>query len=385
MSLASGLAPAYAAGAGVITGALVEKTAGATLQGGATAYLYKLASGQNPQQAGQVAVDAAGSFRFDSLDTDAGVTYEVGAQYQGAPYFSDKLSFGPGEATRSASLDVYEATDDDKTLSLAGTSLLVDPNDKTHDLAILELDRFVVHGQRTFVPNTIPRNGGPPPLLRFSLPPNATDLTPSQGMSPDEVIQIATGFGAMTPLLPGPHDLGFSFRSAYQTSSTSFSKSVIYPTTSLRVLMPVDAGRIESPQLQRQAVQNIGGKQYQLLAASNLQPGSKIDLRFSGLPGINPFSQLAQPSTLPWLASVLGLIVLGLMGWYVRDRRRAPAAAAAPDHQGLESERRELLIALARLDDRHDAGAVSEQDYRAQRDEQKAELRAVIQRLEGSG
>jgi hypothetical protein len=44
-----------------------------------------------------------------------------------------------------------------------------------------------------------------------------------------------------------------------------------------------------------------------------------------------------------------------------------------------------MLIALARLDDRHDAGSVSEEDYRAQRDEQKAELRAVIQQIESLG
>jgi hypothetical protein len=284
------------------------------------------------------------------------------------------------------SLDVYETTDDDKMLSLAGSSLLVDPDEKTHELAILELDSFVVDGQRTFLPNTTPRNGGPPPLLRFSLPANATDLTPSEGMSPDEIIQIGTGFGALTPLSPGRHDLGFSFRSAYQTSSSSFTKSVIYPTKSLRILVPVGSGQIDSPQLQRQAVQNIGGKQYQLLSASDLQPGSKVDLRFSRLPGINPLSELAQPAALPWLAGALGLVVLGLMGWYVRDHRgvAVPVLAGGGDRQSLETERRELLVALASLDDRHDAGSVSEEDYRSQRDEHKAELRAVMQRIESS-
>ncbi|MFI5267518.1 MAG: hypothetical protein ACHQ7M_09095 [Chloroflexota bacterium] len=388
LTLPFGLCPlpsAVAAGSGAIAGTLVEKTAGASLQAGGKAYLYKLVSGQDPRQTAQVDVDVTGRFRFESLDTDASTAYEVGIQYQGAPYFSDKLSFGPGESSRTVSLDVYETTDDDKTLSLAGSSLLVDPDEKTHELAILELDSFVVDGQQTFVPNTTPRNGGPPPLLRFSLPANATDLTPSEGMSPDEIIQIGTGFGALTPLSPGRHDLGFSFRSAYQTSSTSFTKNVIYPTKSLRVLVPVGAGQVESPQLQRQSVQNIGGKQYQLLSANDLRPGTKVDLRFSGLPGINPLSELAQPAALPWLAGVLGLIVLGLMGWYLRDRRRAPVPVVAGDRQVLETERRDLLVGLARLDDRHDAGSVSEDDYRTQRDEQKSELRAVIQQIESLG
>ena len=378
------LASAQAAGpGGTITGTLADKTPGAPLQSGGKAYLYKLVDGQDPQQAGQADLGANGQFRFDALNTAS--AYEVGIQYESAPYFSDKLTFGPGETSRAVSIDVYETTNDDKLLSLAGTSLLIDPDEKTHELSILELDSFVVDGQRTFLPDTTPRNGGPPPLLRFSLPQNATDLAPGQGISPHDVIQVGGGFGALTPLTPGRHDLGFTYRSAYQTSSTSFTKDVIYPTKALRVLMPVGSGSVDSPQLSRQAVQTIGGKQYQMLAASDLQPGAKIELRFSSLPGINPFSELAQPSNLPWLAGILGLVVLGLLGWYVRDRLRAPVPAVALDRQQLETERRELLIALARLDDRHDEGKVAEDDYRAQRDVQKAELRTIIQQLETLG
>ena len=195
------------------------------------------------------------------------------------------------------------------------------PIPRLHELAILELDSFSNDSQHTFMPNTTPRNGGPPPLLRFSLPQNATDLVPSQGLSSEDVIQVGGGFGALVPLTPGRHDLGFSYRSAYQTSSTSFSKSVIYPTKGLRVLMPSGSGQIDSPQLARQPRQTIGGRQYELLAASDLQPGSKVELQFSSLPGISPLAELSQPSTLPWLAGVLGLAVLGLLAWYVRDRR----------------------------------------------------------------
>jgi hypothetical protein len=377
--------PLFAAGQGVISGTLQEKTPGASLQAGGKAFLYKLPSGQNPEQAGQADVDAGGHFRFDALDTDPAVGYEIGVQYQGAPYFSDKLSFGPGETSRGVSLDVYETTDDDSVLSLAGASLLVDPDEKTHQLAILELDTFDVAGRRTFLPNTTPRNGGPPPLLRFSLPPNATDLTPSQGLSPDEVIQIGTGFGALAPLPPGRHDVSFSFHSQYQTSSTSFTKNVIYATKTFRVLLPVGQGQVDSPNLRRQALQNIGGKQYQLLSASDLAPGARIELRFSSLPGINPLTELAQPSTLPWLAGCLGVVVLGLMAWYLRDRRRSPAPALAADRQSLEAQRRDLLVTLARLDDRHDAGKVSDEDYHSQRDVHKAELRSLIQEIESLG
>lgn len=388
--LALGLTFQTAAAAGLggaIDGTLAEKTPGAQLQSGTKAYLYKLTSGQEPQQAATTDVDAGGHFRFDFLDADPRNAYEVGVQYQGAPYFSDKITFAPGETARQLTLDVYEPSDDDSVLSLAATSLLIDADDKTHELAVLELDTFVNGSQKTFLPNTTPRNGGPPPLLRFSLPPNATDLTPGSGLTPDEIIQIGTGFGALAPLPPGRQDLSFSFRTAYQASSLTFTKSVIYPTGTVRVLMPSGSSRVESPQLNPQGTQTIGGRQFDLLAGSDLPAGSKVELRFTALPGISPLAFLSQPEALPWLAGLLALVVLGLLGWYMWDRRRKPAAVPAvlADRHALEVERRELLISLARLDDRYDEGKIAQEDYQAQRDVQKSELRELMLRLEGSG
>ena len=379
-------APAQAAGlGGAIDGDLVDKTAGASLQAGATAYLYKISADQ-PSQAGQTSVDAAGHFRFDFLETDPALSYEVGVQYQGAPYFSDKITFAPGETSRQLSLSVYEPSQDDASLTLSSTSLLIDPDDKTHELAVLELDSFVNPLDRTFVPNTTPRNGGPPPLLRFSLPANAGNLQPGEGLSQDDIIQINTGFGALTPLLPGQHELGFTYHVAYETGSLSFTRNVIYPTKSLRVLLPAGAASVSSPQLQPQPDQTSGGKPYHLLLGANLQPGARLDLSFSGLPGVSPLAGLSQPGTLPYLAGVLGLAVLALLAWYVRDRRRLVLAGGpAPDpleRRELELQRRELLISLARLDDRYDAGGLSAEDYRSQRDVQKAELRELMQRIE---
>jgi len=377
------LASVQAAGLGaIIDGSLIEKTPGAALQPGATASLYKLTTGQDPLQAAQADVDAAGHFRFDFLEADPANSYEIGVQYQGAPYFTDKVTFAAGETRRQVSADVYEPTDDDKILTLSATSLLIDPDEKTHELAILELDSFSNETQRTFIPNTTPRGNGPPPILRFSLPQNASDLAPGEGLSPRDIIQIGGGFGALTPVLPGRHDLGFTFRSAYQTSSASFTKSIIYPTKSFRILMPSGSGHVDSPQLTRQPSQNIGGKQYDLLAASDLAPGAKIELRFSSLPGVSLLADLSQPSSLPWLAGVLGLVVLALLAWYVRDRRRMPVTLSASNRHVLEVERRELLIALARLDDRYDEGKLSQEDYNAQRDSRKSELRAVMHQLE---
>src|SRR5262249_23069136 len=154
-------APTRAAGlGGVISGSLVEKTAGATLRPGAKAYLYKLGGGHDaPAQQAQVDVDGAGKFRFDFVETDAANQYRIGVQYQGAPYFSDTVTFAAGETSRQVSLSVYEPTNDDGVLSLASTSFLVQPDQTRHELVVLELNTFNNRVDRTFVPSTTPRNG----------------------------------------------------------------------------------------------------------------------------------------------------------------------------------------------------------------------------------
>ena len=48
----------------------------------------------------------------------------------------------------------------------------------------------------------------------------------------------------------------------------------------------------------------------------------------------------------------------------------------------LELEQRELLITLARLDDRFDAGTISAEDYRIQRESHKTELRDLMKEME---
>ncbi len=384
---------ALAAGTGSITGILVEKTEGASLQAGGKATLYLVADNQDPTEQSTLDVPANGQFTFNGVPTDATPSYQVLVQYGGAAYISDKITFGIGVTSKQSSIDVYEPTDDDKVLTVEATNIILTaPDANAHELPILELDTFTNGSQRTFIPSTTPRNGGPPNLLRFTLPANSTDLQAGSGIAPDDIIQIDQGFGALTPLQPGRHDLGFSFRTAYQTSSITFTKRIVYPTKTVRVVAPTKLD-ISSPQLSRQPVTTIGNSTYNVLVGTNLAVGSSLELTIGALPGISPLAFLSQPSTLIWVAVVLMAVVLGLLTWYVRDRtgkRRAAAAAAVATERPslrreLELEQRELLIALARLDDRFDAGGISADDYHAQRETHKTELKELMKELESLG
>ncbi|MGH2468741.1 MAG: hypothetical protein ACRDGF_01605, partial [Chloroflexota bacterium] len=244
--------PAYAAGAGTIAGTiegvLVEQTPGARLNAGGSATLYDVTDGQNPKEQAKATVSASGAFSFSGFPAGPAHNWQVLVDYAGASYVSNKLTFATGKTLQSVRLGVYEPTADDSQLTIDATNIVLTPPDaSTHEIPILELDTFVNGTQRAFIPSTTPRNGGPPNLLRFSLPPDSSQLAPASGIDPQDIIQISTGFGALTPLLPGQTDLDFSFRAPYTSSTLTFSKSIIYPTKALRVLAPMGALRIASP------------------------------------------------------------------------------------------------------------------------------------------
>ncbi|MDE3074579.1 MAG: hypothetical protein KGJ86_04050 [Chloroflexota bacterium] len=387
------LAPsALAAGNGTIDVTLGEKTPGAALQAGANATLYVVVQDQDPKEQSSTPVPASGQFTFSGLATEATNAYQVLVQYAGAPYVSDKLGFAGGQSHIQAAIGVYEPTDDDKVRSVAAPHIvLTNPDAANHELPVLELDTFVNGGQRTFVPSTTPRAGGPPNLLRFSLPPNSHDLQPGSGILPEDIIQIQQGFGALTPLTPGRHDLGFTFRSPYQSASLTFSKSILYPTKEMRVLAPAGKVKVRSPQLKSEGMRTIGSQTYEVLTGAGFTAGSRVELTFSDLPGISPLAFLTQPGALQWLAAGLAAIILGLLGWYLYDRRRNKAGtklglaqddAWSDTRRQLELEQRDLLIAMARLDDRYEAGKITQEDYRLQREANKAELRELMRQLE---
>lgn len=379
--------PAYAAATGRIDGALVEQTPGTKLQAGGSATLYDVTDGQNPKQQSKVTIPASGTFSFSGFPADPAHSWQVLVDYAGASYVTNKLTFAVGKPRQTVRLGVYEPTADDSLLTIDATNIVLTPPDaSTHEIPVLELDTVVNGSQRAFIPSTTPRNGGPPNLLRFSLPPDASQLAPASGIDPRDIIQISTGFGVLTPLLPGQTNLDFSFRAPYTSSTLTFSKSIIYPTKALRVLAPMGALRIASPQLGAASTQKIGSQNYQVLTGTNLRAGSVVQLEMSSLPGISPLAFLSQPQALVGIAVVLALAVLLLLAWYVRDRVRSRRAASLsessePARRALELQQRELLIALARLDDRYEAGGISQQEYQAQRDVQKAELRDLMNAL----
>jgi len=353
--------PALAAGDGVISGQVVNRTANGSAVSavGVTLTVYSTGNATSSQQ--KVIADAAGKFEFKGLSTDNGTAYTVSTNFQKADYISDDIVLTAAIPSQSVELDVYDSTTSDENIQVSNGHTVVYV--EHGDLELLEIWRFSNIGDKTFIGTTGNTSGT---TLRFTLPSGATSLSPGAGFP---VETTATGAVSNVAVPPGVTDATFSYFIPYQGASMTISRRTDYPIASFSLLVQ-DAGvKVTSTALTPGNPQMINGANFLYFTANNLDRGTEIDASLSGI--INP-SAAASPNTSvawPWLLA--GVVMLGLVGVVAYPRlknRQITIDSPAP------KDEIELLGELARLDNAYEAGRIGEKEYRAQRARVKASL-----------
>ena len=222
--------------------------------------------------------DESGAFRFDEVEYDPDLRYGVSVRYQDAVYGTDlDLSDGSPEHVE---LTVYDATHDDTIVSTASASLLLasaDASDQT--VGALEIIRLANRSDRAYVPGS-----GVMELLRFGLPPGATDLTLDTFLIGADYVQVDRGFALLASVPPGEHEVMFSYRFPYESERFALSKTYRYGAEKLRILAPEEVVSISSEMLGSPEPVQIGERQYQVIEAEGLERGASISLNLNGLP-----------------------------------------------------------------------------------------------------
>ena len=215
--------------------------------------------------------DESGAFRFDEVVYDPELRYGVSVRYQDAVYGTDlDLSNGSPDHVE---LTVYDATHDDTIVSAVSASLLLasaDGSDQT--VGALEIIRLANRSDRAYVPGS-----GVMELLRFGLPPGATDLTLDTFLIGADYVQVDRGFALLASVPPGEHEVMFSYRFPYESEQFALSKTYRYGAEKLRILAPEEVVSISSEMLGSPEPVQIGERQYQVIEAEGLERGG-IDL-----------------------------------------------------------------------------------------------------------
>lgn len=311
--------------------------------------------------------DGTGSFSFNDIEYNPAVSYGVSVRYQDAIYGTDlDLTNGSPEPV---TLTVYDGTSDDGIVSAGSASLLLadaDPSDQT--LAALEIIRLVNRSDRAYVPGE-----GVMELLRFGLPPGASDLVLDTPLIGADYVQVDRGFALLASVPPGEHEIMFSYRFPYEASRFTIEKSYRYGADKVRILAPDEVVSLSSPTLGPPSPVTIGERQYQVVEAEGLTRGAAVSIDLDGLPMAstgqrigNSFPDLRFEYTAP-AALVMLMIGLLIYGAVWKTQRAIPSGNANFEVEPLQSDDDERAVIRTMIDDlnvRYESGTLAESDYR---------------------
>ena len=378
------VSPAAGEEGGGIAGRVVNGTAGGQAPAGLEVLLVILGiDGSVDTESATTQPD--GKFRFDGVSLEEGSTGRLTVNYEGVMYSG---GLDPGPASGSAELLVYEPTDSLEAVRVSGDVLLIRAADGDEEaLAAFEIVEVVNEGDRTFVPDL--EQPAAMKFLRFSMPPEASDLDVSSDLAGGGIINVGSGFALTSPLPPGAAQVAYTYRLPYQGNRVELSRTFPLGADAFRLLMETETGTVvESDVLVPIETAEVDGRSYTVSGAGGLEPGARLSVTISDLPVPSWLDRIGDglASTGTWrvaIPSAVGLIMAALLVYAVR---RGPAqvpamAGGAGSGGGGEAEGHPAATALMRemasLDDSHQRDDIPEEEYRARR----GELMAALVRL----
>jgi hypothetical protein len=273
-----------------------------------------------------------------------------------------------------------ETTASDADISLGRVHYIIE-YDSTN-IYVAELYLFDNSGRRVYVGDE--GQDGRPETVRIVLPPGAENVVSQEGgldprfkLTPGALIDSA-------PIFPGSASqaIFFVYGLPYQGDTFRLEREVPYAVENVSVLSADVGPQLSGEQLTPLGVRQAEGQAYRDYEGSPLEKGAKLVVNIAGLASVR--AATAEPSapaaavsqgTLRWLTLGLALLALLVVGAYPRLRQR-PAEKRGESE--VEIRRRELLRAIADLDDAYQAGELTESSYRSRRQQLKAELLSLM-------
>lgn len=363
--LALSLEPAWAQASGVITGRVVNGSAGEAPVAGQRVVLFAF-RGQERLEPRVSTTDAGGAFRFEGLLLGNDILYVVATEFGSIPYISDRATLTPESPSAAVDVEVFEPTTSDADIRLESATLLIAGVDAAAgQVQVLEMMTVANIGSRTVVAAA----GGPgarPGTVRLTVLDGAMDVIPQFGLRPEDIQRLPDGLVATTPVPPGRWQVVLSYRLNYRSSRLQLSKAIPYPADELRVLSADQQLGLASPQLAPAGTIELQGRSYRALAGRALPAGTRIAVELTGLPVPATEEGRALLAEQRFAAGIgAGVLALALAGGLLARTWLRPGRGAAPTER--DGALNAVLEELARLDDAHAAGTVGAEQYQRER------------------
>ena len=380
LCLVCGIVPGRvsAEAAGTLTGQVQNATAGATAPAGLPVTLH-IVGEEDQVQRRDMTTDRDGRFSFSGLDTSASLKYFPTVDYQGTLYFNQVVSLA-AQPDQTVAITVYDGTTSDQLVAFERSNLLVQ-NIAPNRLDLMEMGAVVNVGDRTYL-GAEPAAGAARATLLFEVPPGAVDLVPQAGIRPNDLTSTPTGFALSSPVLPGRHQLAFSYSLPYGADRLTINKRLTYPAASFTLYLPDVGLRVSSPQLEARGQTELGGQKFLQFSGQNLPRGTELRIELANLPraGGSAVERLTAPMlAVGGVALLAGVVLVGC-----RRRATGPPSSGVRTPARAELDRLQVLLTLANLDERFDQGKLDEAAYYREREVEKQRLRALSERTVGA-
>lgn len=347
-----------------ISGRVVNGTAGATVPEGLEVVLLTLDENR-AQIVGRdsVTVDARGRFEFTGFATGPELTYRVAAA---DGLFTPSVDLRDVADWSNIELVIYERTKALDDIWVSSYSFLVPSIDaRSQTMGVLGAIDIRNEGDTVWMADlTDPALSGPQ-LLRFSLPEGYSGLSVESDLPPGNVMEIGTGFALSTPAPPGEFNILVSYLLAYEGNGFEFPLNLPFGADVVRFMMPEEGITITGEGLGPPRTTVVNDRTFTIVEGSGFERGTRINVVIDGLPSptfveraVDYFGDRAYIPILAWLA---GAAFLSLLAYAVIRARNRPVAVGPT--------RRELVDAIAALDDLRDAGEIGQEEYAAERAE----------------
>jgi hypothetical protein len=301
--------------------------------------------------------------------------YVAAAEYLGILYGSEVAHIGEAGEILSLPLEIYETTESTAAVRVDRLHVLFDAS-QGEVLRVLELWVISNLGDRTIASD---EGEG---ILEIPLPEGASRPRFEEGALGGRYVPTEDGFMDRTPLRPGEGvaQLVFDFDMPY-SGRLEFSQPMNYPVDAAVILVEEGGPRIRGEDVEDRGLMTVSDLQMHNYALGPLEVGESLEITLSGrLRALIALSGENAERNLAIALGALGLAMIGVGGWWLLSRRETPGAEAeSEDRLGddsadapIDTERGELLRAIADLDDRYEAGEVPEAEYQRRRAELKA-------------
>ncbi len=354
-----------------VTGHVVNETQGGSIGSELEILLHML-----DQESGQFVTletmtDERGEFQFENILFFKNGTYFVTADYHGIRY---NTTIDPSSLRNKVRLSVYETTRDISTVRVEHHSLvLINVDQRTQSATAASFVRLTNDTDLTIVPDLENVGPGKFSFLRFSLPPKADNLDVQSSLTGSQIIPMGSGFALAAPILPGSHDISFSYEFTYDGTDLAYKHGLLQGAGLFQILIPQSLSDIQVGLLDTDTPQSISNESYLIWEIANLNPGQNQTVILSNLPKPNLIDRVIAASANPdtWLLAIpigMGSILILLLIWSttLRLRYRGPLLATRSKGESPVpslTDRDQLILEIASLDDRHANESLGETTY----------------------